>query len=179
MVDAYGIPGNMFGPVSDDFYAAIGRVTMVASILDMRLLELLWALGDEPQHVHAGRATADLIKRSNRRLTRLADGSTEDGLALVEETTTLLKERNALVHSVWPETRLEGARGWRYGHPSQRNGGEVPSTEPVIWTQATAESLRRLVGSMVDLSDRLARFTQHLHAGRARRIAAGPVEPGL
>ena len=42
--DDYGIPNNMFGPVPDVFFATVGRVVMVASLLEVRLLDLLTEL---------------------------------------------------------------------------------------------------------------------------------------
>lgn len=52
--DDYGIPNNMFGPVPDVVFATVGRVVMVASLLEVRLLDLLTELDRASQDKHAG-----------------------------------------------------------------------------------------------------------------------------
>lgn len=54
--DCFGVPDQMFGMGPDDFYGLIGRIAFVATLLEDRLLGLLWALDDEPQATHAGLA---------------------------------------------------------------------------------------------------------------------------
>ena len=40
-MDSYGIPDHIFGTVDDAFSAAVGRVTMLAALLEERLFDLL------------------------------------------------------------------------------------------------------------------------------------------
>jgi len=67
-VDDFGIPDTMFGPVPEAFFAMVGRVVMVASLLDLRFLDLLTELEQAPQDKHAGRPASDLVMDCRVRL---------------------------------------------------------------------------------------------------------------
>jgi len=69
MKDRYGVPSNMFGVVPDDFYAIVGRVIMLATQVEYRVLALLWALDrQQPQDVHAGKPARELLNECRSRL---------------------------------------------------------------------------------------------------------------
>lgn len=82
MPDRFGVPAQMFGQVPDDFYGLIGRVALVATLLEDRVLGLLWALDEEPQGTHAGLAATRLAPMIRQRAERHADAS---GGALVAD----------------------------------------------------------------------------------------------
>lgn len=100
VTDSYGIPDQFFGPISGQFYAVIGRVTMLGALLEQRLLELLWAIDDEPQPVHAGKPVAALMRLIEQRLMVVSDPMADDVRDLPQGVGACLEERNAVVHSL-------------------------------------------------------------------------------
>jgi hypothetical protein len=78
MHDRFGVPDSMFGPVPDDFYGLIGRIALVFTMLEDRLLGLLWALDDE----HAGRPASQIATLTHNvyRAPALPLGGDFDGL---------------------------------------------------------------------------------------------------
>jgi hypothetical protein len=62
MSDPYGIPPNMFGIVPEEFFGALGRVVMVAALLELQLLDLVTTLDQASQQTHAGKSGTELIK---------------------------------------------------------------------------------------------------------------------
>lgn len=67
--DAFGVPGNTFGPVPEEFYAVVGRIVMVSAILELGLWDLTQALDrTKPQSEHAGKPASQLIVSSRKLL---------------------------------------------------------------------------------------------------------------
>lgn len=56
MPDRFGVPDNMFGPMPEDFYSAVGRVVLIAALLEVKLVDLLNTLDRVPQTTHARQA---------------------------------------------------------------------------------------------------------------------------
>jgi hypothetical protein len=52
--DAFGIPERMFGQVPEGFFGLMGRVAMVAAVLEDRLVTLLTQLTGSHQGKYAG-----------------------------------------------------------------------------------------------------------------------------
>ena len=61
----------MFGAVGEDFYGLVGRVALVATLLENRLHVLFCALASAPQDCLAGVAGTTFIKECSERLDRL------------------------------------------------------------------------------------------------------------
>ena len=109
----YGIPDKMFGPVPDVFFAMVGRVVMVVSLLEVRLLDLLTELDQAPQGKHAGKSASDLIKDCDAALDGYDPPFAQPARQTLDAARDALRERNGVVHSVWPNPSADGAYGWR------------------------------------------------------------------
>jgi hypothetical protein len=111
MADRFGVPDQMFGHVPDDFYGLIGRIALVATLLEDRVLGLLWALDEELQATHAGLAATRLAPLIRQRYERHADALGEALVADIEwalvQALDVLEDRHALVHSLWPRPTME------------------------------------------------------------------------
>lgn len=82
--DRFGIPARMFGPVPEEFYGLIGRVTMVAALLEDRLVVLLTEMTSSPQTKYAGTMAGQSIKLLDKELhTRLRPEFVAEGLGLL------------------------------------------------------------------------------------------------
>lgn len=160
--DSWGIPESFFGPVSDEFYAVVGRVTMLAALLDDMMLRLAWALTDEVQSVHAGKFATELDRVCRRAVTRNSDDLRADVIAELDRVRATRHLRNAVVHSLWPNPTLESAFGWR--PVKSGDDGQMTVTFPT-----TRAALEELVSSLVDEIDELDKLQQRAHTEKARR----------
>ena len=158
MKDRYGVPSNMFGVVPDDFYAIVGRVIMLATQVEYRVLALLWALDrQQPQDVHAGKPARELLKECRSRLHGHDQAIRDAGRGLLTRVQAALDERHAVAHSLWPSPGLDRAYGWRPIIEKRRTQGSwIASTE-------TSEiELVTLIGTLVRLVEELKDFTDRL-----------------
>lgn len=160
--DSWGIPDNLFGPVPEEFYAVVGRVAMLAALLDDMMLRLTWALTDEVQSVHAGKVAPELDKVCRRAVARNSDDLRTDVTAALDRARATRGLRNAVVHSLWPNPTLDSAFGWR----PARSGvnGQMTVTFP-----ATRAALEELIASLVDEIDEFNKLQQRAHTEKAAR----------
>ena len=172
MVDRFGIPDLMFGDVPDDFYGLVGRIALVATLLEDRVLGLLWALDDEPQATHAGLSTSQLIPKIRERTERHAKALGDDLVDDIESTLVaaaeVLDQRHALIHSLWPQPTLEKAQGWR----SKR----VPKSERRRLGNRLDRNLRRQAPGVLggaDADDQCGAGADQQGLGRARPTVEG------
>jgi len=145
--DKYDIPDGVFGEVPDDFYGLVGRVALLAALLDDRLLSMVWALRNEPQPVQAGQPSAELLRLATSGLLRHDDELRTAGEQLLAQTKEALDARNAIVHSIWPNPSLTNARGWRPVIQRRR----TETGEWTQWIELDEAKLRELILSMVRL----------------------------
>lgn len=69
-----------------------------------------------------------------------------------------MRERNEIVHSVWPGASLESARGWR---PSPK--GQRPNdVEWTKWYETTELELVQFIASLANIVDELFQSHQRL-----------------
>ncbi len=162
--DDYGIPNNMFGPVPDVFFATVGRVVMVASILEVRLLDLLTEFDRAPQDKHAGKSASELVKGCCAALVRYDTLFAQPAGQTLEGARDVLRERNAVVHSVWPNPRAHGAFGWR---PVREKRGDPPDpTRPFESITLDARQLRDLISRSAALVREVDRLRERAPAHR-------------
>jgi hypothetical protein len=150
MDDAYGIPSSFFGSVSDEFYGMVGRVVLVAALLEDRLLCLLWALDRAPQPTHAGKLRSELMTLCREKASVLSANLRDDMIAFLDDSDRVFDQRNAIVHSVWPDPSLTSARGWRSVVEKRR---QVPH-DYTVWIATDESKLRALLAEMVSLVER-------------------------
>lgn len=152
--DDFGIPYNMFGPVPETFFAMVGRVVMVASLLDLRLLDLLTELEQAPQDKHAGRPASGLVMDCRTLLKGYDTPFTESATRTLDLAKQALHERNAVVHSVWPNPSAEGAYGWRPVPKARRDPPSQPYESIVLDEGMLRKMISRTVAQIHDV-DRL------------------------
>lgn len=164
MPDGYGIPDKFFGPVPGQFYAVVGRVTMLGALLEQRVLELLWAVDDGTQALHAGKPVAQLLKLIEGRLGSHPDEIVAQAHEVLVGVRSALEDRNAVVHSLWPDPSLKIAFRWRPRTLKLRDA-------PADWMQGqfvTRKELRGVISHLVATNNELSALTQRFHS--ARRI---------
>lgn len=153
MADRYGIPETMFGPVDDEFYGLMGRIVMMATLVEDRVLMLLWSIDDQPQPTHAGKPFRQLARLIEARLEGLPASVRSDITRVVTRASDAMNRRNALVHSLWPNPTLEQAQGWR---SKRLPKGDVDRSE-IVWTPTSASVMASDLAELIDLHDEIVR----------------------
>lgn len=162
MHDMYGIPDQFFGPVPGQFYAVVGRVTMLGALLEQRVLELLWAVDEGPQGLHAGKPVAQLLNLIEERLSAQSDDLLERAHETIARVKSALEDRNAIVHRLWPEPTLRIAFRWR-PRTLKRRGVAAD------WMQGqfvTRKDLRGAISHLVAVNSEVSSLAQRLHSVR-------------
>jgi hypothetical protein len=159
MVDSYEFAANMFGYVPDWLPAMIGKVVMVAALVEGKVDGLLMNLDSGFQNIHAGKPVMSNIRTCRSRLEYIGERFPQLVATiqpLLVDVEVVLHRRNALVHSLWPDNNDEVARGWRNLPPNQRDeaveGSEARWTE---WTEIGRHDCTDLLRTLEKLVDRL------------------------
>jgi hypothetical protein len=137
----------MFGPVPDDFYGLVGRIALMAALLDDRLLSLARSIRAEPEEEHAGRPSAELARLARHGLVRHEPELQTELTALIDRTMRAIERRHQVIHSIWPNPTLESARGWR----SVIHRRRPQASTYVQWIEVDEAQLRNLITELVDL----------------------------
>ncbi len=144
--DQYGIPGNTFGDVPEEFYGVVGRVVMLSALIENKYAGLVTKLDRTVEATHAGKSVGQLdtefkrIRSEHTLSPRMIDA--------LHEMKLVLEKRNAIVHSLWPSPTLGSARGWRAVTPKKRG----PDGDYIVWVEHTIETLELLITQLVDVN---------------------------
>lgn len=145
----------MFGDVPEDFYGLVGRVALVAALLEDRLHVLFCALAHAPQDCMAGLPGTVLIDECRVRLDGVRAERRDEAAAFLDAAHAALLRRHEVVHSLWPFTSQGEVHGWRNVPKSGRQSGE-----PVAWSSLNAEQVPDLVADLVDIVERCRQLEQ-------------------
>jgi hypothetical protein len=105
-LDGYGVPANCLR-LSDQFYGALGRVAALGALVESRMSDVI--VGWTSSTDLAGRRMSDLVARFQQIRNERQDVPLQL-IDLVADADAAMKERNILIHSVWPS---EDA-GWKH-----------------------------------------------------------------
>lgn len=163
--DRYGVPNQLFGQLPDDFYGLIGRVVAVSALVETQLGDLVATLADTVQSTFAGQDGGRAVKTARRLLLfpLAARPSVSYAMAaqlndLVDRIEEAMRERNDIVHSVWPGASLENARGWRPAPKAQR----LNDVEWTKWYETTEVGLVQFIATLSGIVDELFLAHQRL-----------------
>jgi hypothetical protein len=162
MSDRFGVPDNMFGPVPEDFYALVGRIALVATLVEDRMLGVLWALDDQPQETYAGLPAFEISGQIDKRLHLVDNALGARVRAALIRAKGAMDKRSAVVHSLWPNPGLEVAQGWR----SRRLPKSLGGGSEIVWTPASEQTLAADIAELVDLSTELMQIVNQIPSVR-------------
>jgi hypothetical protein len=158
---------TVLGAVPESFYVRIGRIVMVAALLESKVDALLWALDHRPQDALAGRPVsrtlrdiADLLDPFPPARPTLPDSVKDAIRAAVGDLDSAFKARNEIVHSVWPSPSADSAFRWRHLPRNQRE----PGPEWIGAATIDPADLDGFLSTLVDLEQRVVRLTQDVEA---------------
>jgi hypothetical protein len=160
-IDEFGIPLNWFGPVSEPFYATIGRVTHVAAFLDTKMLELLRALCDNDHNTFNNRYGQQLEELVGKAASFVSEELAEDVREMLVEAERLREWRNDIIHSVWPNPTDEHAFAWR------------PRDSAARTFVTNGEEVRAVIKDMIKLIDDIGRLIIGAQPEKSARMNEG------
>lgn len=156
---------SMFGFVPPWLPSAVGAIVMTAAVLESKIDSLLMNLDVAPQPTFAGSPAKANLERCRKRLEAAQPSNrqfAERTLALLDRVQAALEDRNAVVHSLWPASSQQVARGWRNLPPNQRESPVDDGVEPSWsrWTEmneiAFEDLGNRLYGLVAEMADAVA-----------------------
>lgn len=156
------IPIHVFGPVPELFYGLVGRVVMLSSLLEMRMLMLRSTLEEGSEHEFAAESASQLVAGSLRAIDRLDEAFANDASEVVRRVDSALRTRNEIVHSVWPQPTLNEAYGWRGVGPRLRESERDAYASVTVDEDVLRALIRELV-SLVEELNRLILAAPHAH----------------
>ena len=174
-MDDYGIPVQLFGEVDERFYSGLGRVVMLASLLDDMLVRLRQSLAHEFQSVSAGKFGEDVRDACTGAAEHVPDDLKKEVLALVKEARRLHAQRNRYVHGIWAQPSLEKGLAWmaKLEQPYEAR------TE-IEWFEVDEAKIRKdidgfakMIKKLVLLIKRLDQLQWKGHAEKANRLTQG------
>ncbi|MGI8415845.1 MAG: hypothetical protein ACR2P2_06470 [Nakamurella sp.] len=144
--DEFGIPERMFSQVPEGFFGLMGRVAMVAAVLDDRPVTLLTQLTGSHQGKYAGWMPGRSLPELKKVLTTRRPELAAEGIGLVERLHSAFDGRNELIHSLWPHPTLEYA----YGHRGVASGKR---TDPNDFSVGITTNRAKMIAVMTELSE--------------------------
>ena len=112
--DRFGVPDNMFGPHEDDFYGAMGRVVLLASLLEHHVRTLATKLVVRDADGSAELSISRIITRSKDGLSRIENSNDRHAVAdFLAKAKALSEKRNFYIHSIWPAQQDGSLFGWK------------------------------------------------------------------
>jgi len=155
-IDRFGVPDNLLGPHTDDFYACVGRVVTLSALLENRLLDLVGQQVGRtvPRAKLAAMVVSELIQKGKETLDSYMDEPSrlcgEEFFARAQNT---IVERNHIVHSLWP-AQAEGLLfAWR---PTRR------ASQPDTKITRSQSDISELVLAIVKLLDDCQRLSMRI-----------------
>jgi hypothetical protein len=147
--DEFGIPINMFGDVPEIFYRMIGRVTKLAAMIDIRMLELLQALDDNPQPTFSDRYGGQLEGLVRQATVSMASQELKHQLGtMLIEAKRLREWRNRITHSVSPNPTEEEIFAWLPAAPA---GQGQSATKSFVTNRVEIETLIKDQLKLIDV----------------------------
>lgn len=141
--DAYGVPNNVLR-LSDEFYGGLGRIAALGAIVELRMSDIVVLWGRED--ADTGQQMRFLVDRFREiKKARIDAGQDVPELLVraVDDAHVAMKQRNELIHSLWPGEDI----GWR-----NRPGGSVPTVHLGV------PALRDVIGHLLRASEGLGRY---------------------
>lgn len=148
--DAYGVPERLFGFLTPELPAAIGRIVMLSALLESKIAALASSVENKEQAFYAANDVSDNCRIIHSRVELYRRNPSEETFAraaqeATADSTSLLDARNKIVHRVWPKAGVDGWGGWK---PLRKNQREnlVEWTE---WTNYTEPDMKRLIRELI------------------------------
>lgn len=127
VTDEYRLPDQLFGPLPDWFFPAVGRVVAVSSLLENKAQVLTEDLANVPQDTLTMTTPAEMRKIARKAAHQVDSANSalevapisKDVESFFGQVLDLLERRNSVVHGIWPAQAGEEQFGWRPRRPGR------------------------------------------------------------
>jgi hypothetical protein len=157
--DAWGVPLNILGNRSEEFFAAMGRIVGLGAILENKILGFFQYLVGRDQQAHTRLSISTLIDMALKELHRLPQADREFAEQYLAEAKAITTRRNDYVHNQWQAKGDDRFYGWRI--PTRKNAATI---EMVVTLDDMRADIARLVALLE--SKRLHRFQALVSGGQ-------------
>lgn len=175
--DRFGVPARFFGVVDDDFYGLIGRIVMMAAVLEDRLITLRTVIREPIAHqaTYAGKPSSELIKGITKELGKRPDGFRATGEVLIGRLERAFDRRNDVVHSLWPNPTMEHA----FGHRTVTKSRRLTDGDHSATVTTDGPQLMNVVHELADLYGEVRDFEYRIQWPENKQIdqSAVPAAP--
>jgi hypothetical protein len=160
--DAYGVPLNIMGHRSEEFFSALGRIVSLTATLENKILGFLQYLVGRSQQAHTELSVGRLIDMALKELHRLPPDDREFAEEFLGEAKAITTKRNDYVHNMWTAKGDGSYYGWRV--PTKKDAKPVDML-------VTMNEMRADLGRLVVLLEtkRLHRFQGLVSGGQHLR----------
>ena len=157
--DAYGVPLNIMGNRSEEFFAAMGRIVGLGATLENKILGFVQYLVGRDQQAHTELSVSRLIDMALEELYQLPQADRRFAEEFLVEAKAMTTTRNDYVHNQWQAKGDDRFYGWRI--PMQKGATAV---DMVI----TLDDMRADIARLVALLEtrRLHRFQGLVSGGQ-------------
>jgi hypothetical protein len=144
--DSFGVPDRLLGPHTDEFYACVGRVVTLSALFEERVCVLVSqqvGVTQAPPKL-GGTNVSTLIRKGLAHVDAFVDEPSRFlADAFFAHAQVAIRERNHIVHNLWP-VQAEGPHfGWR----------SIRGESADIMINRSQSDLRELVLQIVKLLD--------------------------
>ena len=160
--DSYGVPLNIMGHRSEEFFSALGRIVSLTAILENKILGFLQYLVGRSQQAHTKLSVGRLIDMASKELHRLPTDDREFADEFLGEAKAITTKRNDYVHNMWTAKGDGSFYGWRV--PAKKDAKPL---DMLVTIEEMRADLRRLV-ELLD-TKRLHRFQGLVSGGQHLR----------
>ena len=157
--DAYGVPLNIMGNRSEEFFAAMGRIVGLGATLENKILGFLQYLVGRDQRAHTDLSVSRLIDMALKELDRLPQADRKFAEQFLAEAKAITTTRNDYVHNQWQAKGDGRFYGWRI--PMKKGATAV---DMVITLDDMRADIARLVALLE--TKRLHRFQGLVSGGQ-------------
>ena len=157
--NAYGVPLNIMGNRSEEFFAAMGRIVGLGATLENKILGFFQYLVGRDQQAHTELSVSRLTDMALKELHRLPQADREFAEEFLAEAKAITTKRNDYVHNQWQAKGDGRFYGWRI--PMKKGATAV---DMVITLDDMRADIARLVALLE--SKRLHRFQGLVSGGQ-------------
>lgn len=164
------LPDQFFGVVDPEFYELIGRIVLATTMVEDRVLGIVWALAtrDEPQPTYAAKPTAFHLELIRKRLQWVTPELQNEIVELLQRVDDVRDRRNALAHSLWPNPSTDHAQGWR-SRPLPKG---IPGGSEISWTVTSLAAMEGDLSDLCGVADDLLACINRVPASRLTQAEA-------
>ncbi|GAA3734805.1 hypothetical protein GCM10022239_08670 [Leifsonia bigeumensis] len=164
----FQIPEGIFGYVPPRLPTLIGKVVMLAALLETKIEGLTSSVDNATQDVHGGRGFAVNSTAIKKRLSSYEANPAEQAFSaevrvLLAEIEDVLEDRNFIVHGVWPKSSDFAWWGWKPRRKSKTSSrldwieGRTLTPEEFIETCETLVSLLDRTQRAIEMAGSMSR----------------------